>query len=533
MSLACASQSFRIETIAHGRAMIGVCACPGGGPATLADDLAAVAAFRPEAIVTLMSAQELRLLGRADLAEVLPGVAAQWHHLPLRVGAAPDARFKRLWAYAGHRLREVLRRGGRVLLHCDAGGARARWMAARLLVELGVPDAEAASRTQAPRLAATQQVGGGALVDHPLAGRMLGCLLGGALGDAFGYPVEFKAWAQIRETFGEAGLTEPSGPGGRLVVSDDTQMMLFTAEGLLGALAGGATLDAGQALARIRDAYLAWFRTQREEWSTGSTGLSQYRELWAVRAPGSTCLTALRAGGRGTPEAPVNDSKGSGALARVAPLGLLPAIGADEAFRLAHAAAALTHGHPAGRLSAAALASLLRDLLDDRPLTAALGRMESRLDQASGGQEVLAVVRAARALAAGDTPPRDAIAQLGQGWNGDEALAIGLFAALRAGSFEGALSLAANHDGDSDTTAAVAGQIWGAHCGVEVLPHGWIRRLDALEPLCDIAARLIACAASGEAQPAAPVRAEPLRALRYRPMAAAPGRAEDGARAAG
>jgi len=522
MSLACASQSFGIEAIAHGRATIGVCACPGGGSATLAQDLQAVAAFRPDAIVTLMSAQELRLLGRADLAEVLPDLTPQWHHIPLRVGAAPDARFKRLWAYAGHRLREILRRGGRVLLHCDAGGARARWMAARLLVELGVPDTEAAARTQAPRLAATQQVGGGALVDHPLAGRILGCLLGGALGDAFGYPVEFKSWAQIREKFGDAGLTEPQGAGGRLVASDDTQMALFTADGLLSAMTPGAPHDAAQLLARIREAYLAWFRTQREEWASGPTGLSQYRELWAVRAPGSTCLSALRAGARGTPEAPINDSKGSGALARVAPLGLLPAIGADEAFRLAHAAAALTHGHPAGRLSAAALASLLRDLLDDRPLTAALGRMESRLDGAGGGQEVLAAVRAARALAASDTPPRDAIASLGQGWTGDEALAIGLFAVLRAGSFADALRLAANHDGDSDTTAAVAGQVWGALCGVEVLDHGWIRRLDVLEPLCDVAARLIARAAAGE-DATEPVRAEPLQALRYRPMAARAG----------
>jgi len=529
MSLACASQSFRIEAIAHGRAVIGVSACPGAGAATLAEDLRAVAAFRPDAIVTLMSGQEMRLLGRADLVEVLPGLSPQWHHLPLRVGAAPDARFKRLWAYAGHRLREVLRRGGRVLLHCDNGGARARWMAARLLVELGVPDAEAATRTHAPRLAATQQVGGGALVDHPLAGRILGCLMGGALGDAFGYPAEFKSWAEIQEKFGAAGLAEP---GARLVVSDDTQMTLFTADGLLSAVAAGVPQDPAQVLARIRHAYLAWFRTQREEWASGPAGLGQYRELWAVRSPGSTCLSALRAGARGTPEAPINDSKGSGALARVAPLGLLPAIGADEAFDLAHGAAALTHGHPAGRLSAAAFASLLRDLLDDRPLTAALGRMEARLDKAAGGQEVLAAVRAARALAATDTPAREAIASLGQGWSGDEALAIGLYAALRAASFEEALRLAANHDGDSDTTAAVAGQVWGALCGVEVLAHGWIRRLDVLEPICDVAARMIACAAAGETQ-AVPARAEPLQALRYRPIATAAGRGDDGARAAG
>lgn len=513
MSLACAPQSFRIEAIAHGRAVIGVCACPGGGSAALADDLDAVAAFRPDAIVTLMSLQELRLLGRADLPEVLADLAPQWHHLALRVGAPPDARFKRLWTYAGHRLREILRRGGRVLIHCDAGGARARWMAARLLVELGVPDGEAATRCRAPRLAAAPPVAHPRPAAPPaLAGRILGCLFGGALGDAFGYPVEFKSWTEIREKFGETGLSQPHAPGGRLVVSDDTQMTLYTADGLLSGLAAGPGRDADQILARLRQAYLTWFRTQRDDWTSGP-GLEQYRELWAVRAPGSTCLSALRAGARGTPDAPINDSKGSGALTRVAPLGLLPAIGADEAFDLAHAAAALTHGHPVGRLSAAALASLLRDLLSETPLTAALGRMEVRLDRATGGQEVLKAVQTARALATTDTLPREAIAALGQGWTGGEALAIGLYAALRADSFEDALRLAANHDGDSDTTASIAGQIWGTLYGVDVLPQGWIRRLDVLEPLCDVATRLIAAASEG----LEPVRVQPLQALRYRP----------------
>lgn len=509
MSLACAPQSFRIEAFAHGQAIVGVSACPGGGAATLAEDLDVVSAFRPDAIVSLMSSQEFRLLGRADLPDVLPRLAPHWHHLPLRADAAPDARFKRLWVYAGHRLRAILRRGGRVLIHCDTGGARARWLAARLLAELGVPASEAAARARAPRLA-TAPVTVQAEA-HDLDGKILGCLLGGALGDAFGYPVEFRSWPQIQQAFGEAGLTEPQAVGGRLRVSDDTQMTLYTADGLLSAVSAGTPRDGDRIRARIRHAYLAWLRTQREEWTSSPTGLSQFPELWAVRAPGSTCLSALRAGARGTPSAPVNDSKGSGAVMRVAPLGLNPAIDPDEAFDLADAAAAITHGHAVARLSAAAFASLLRDMLADAPLDSALTRMEARLQKAEAAREILAAVRSARILAATDTAPRQAIAALGQGWSGEEALAIGLYAVLHANSFEGALRLAANHDGDSDTAASIAGQIWGTLHGVDVLPHDWIRRVDVLEPLCDVAGRLIACAA--EPQSAA---ARPLPTLRGR-----------------
>lgn len=525
MSLACAPQSFRIEAIAHGRAVVGVGACPGGGSASVEEDLEAVAAFRPDAIVTLMSAQELRLLGRADLPDLLSGLTPQWHHIPLRVGAPPDGRFERLWTYAGHRLRGVLRQGGKVLVHCDGGGPRSRWMASRLLAELGVPAAEAAARARAPRLATPRAspsrgaAAGPAVLEHRLAGKILGCLFGGALGDAFGFPVEFRSWTQIREKFGEDGLTQPQPQAGPLQVSDDTQMTLYTADGLLAAIGTEAVAKPDQVLGRIRHAYLAWFRTQREEWTSGPTGLSQYRELWAVRSPGSTCLSALRGGARGTPEAPINDSKGSGAVMRVAPLGLIPAIDADQAFGLAHAAAALTHGNAVARLSAAALASLLRDLLGEAPLAVALARMEARLQQATGGQAVLAAVQAARTVAASDTPPREAIAALGQGWNGEEALAIALYATLRAGSFEEALRLAANHDGDSDTTASIAGQVWGILHGIDALAQGWVRRLDVLDPLCDVAGRLIAAAAvSGGATE--PVDARPGSTLRYRPMSA-------------
>jgi ADP-ribosylglycohydrolase len=523
MTLACELPSFRIETISCGRASIGVCGCPGMGAQE--EDLEAMAAFRPDAIVTLLSPQELRLLNCAGLPARLTDLARQWHHLPLQPGAGgPDARFERLWIYAGQRLREVLRRGGRVLIHCDAD-PRARRIAARLLVELGVAADEAARRTRAPRAATRPGVASPPTAPrtgaaHDRAGRILGCLLGGALGDAFGYPLEFRSLAQISAAYGEAGLTEPLARDGRLRVSDDTQMTLFTADGLLAAMTAGSPEKPDRLLSRIRHAYLAWLRTQREEWTMGAADIRRYRELWATRAPGSTCLTALQAGARGTPTAPVNDSKGSGAVMRVAPLGLVPAIDADAAFRLADAAAALTHGHPNARLSAAAFASLLRDLLAETPLTAALARVEARLRHTADGHEVLEAIRAARALAASDTPARAAIAKLGEGWTGDEALAIGLYAALRADSFEEALHLAANHDGDSDTTAALAGQIWGTLYGVDVLVDAWVWRLDALEPICDVAGRLIANAASAEEETKAYEARTVSLSLRYRPAAA-------------
>ncbi len=46
--------------------------------------------------------------------------------------------------------------------------------------------------------------------------------------------MEFKSLHDIRQRFGENGIKSPVLHDGKLIVSDDTQMTLFTLEGLLG-----------------------------------------------------------------------------------------------------------------------------------------------------------------------------------------------------------------------------------------------------------------------------------------------------------
>ena len=86
-----------------------------------------------------------------------------------------------------------------------------------------------------------------------------------------------------------------------------------------------------------------------------------------------------------------------------------------------------------------------------------------------------------------------AVETLGGGWVGEEALAIALYAALSANSFVEALLIGANHSGDSDSTASIAGQLWGAMNGLGGIPHDWVTTLDILLPLLHLARQLIAC----------------------------------------
>lgn len=60
-----------------------------------------------------------------------------------------------------------------------------------------------------------------------------GCLVGGAAGDALGYPVEFLTEQAILARYGQEGITGYELKNGTAEISDDTQMTLFTATGLL------------------------------------------------------------------------------------------------------------------------------------------------------------------------------------------------------------------------------------------------------------------------------------------------------------
>ena len=75
-------------------------------------------------------------------------------------------------------------------------------------------------------------------------------------------------------------------------------------------------------------------------------------------------------------------------------------------------------------------------------------------------------------LANNSRPDLENIGHLGEGWTGEEALAIALYCAVRHfDNFERAMIAAVNHAGDSDSTGAVTGNILGASFGYEAIPQ--------------------------------------------------------------
>lgn len=297
--------------------------------------------------------------------------------------------------------------------------------------------------------------------------RFVACLVAGAAGDALGATVEFDRLRDIRGVFGDAGLT--GHPPGRMVrITDDTQMTLFTAEGLIRAEARARTEGVVDATDMVHRAYLRWLDTQGERSkSAGPRGwLVDEPLLRHRRAPGNTCLSALGSGRAGSPTHPVNDSKGCGGVMRVAPVGLVD----RSPFRLGGEVAALTHTHPSGYLPAAVLASMVAGVVRGQALPDALADARLHLPGWPGAAETEAALAAAVSLAGGGPPSPERLERLGEGWVGEEALAIAVYCVLAEPDVRRSLLLAVNHSGDSDSTGAIAGNLLGAMHGTAALP---------------------------------------------------------------
>lgn len=374
------------------------------------------------------------------------------------------------------------------------------------------------------------------LIKVDLRDRIRGSLIGGAAGDALGYPVEFMSRKQILAQYGSKGITAfDLASNGKALISDDTQMTLFTANGLLFGVTRFCThgiLGAGLK-DFVRYAYMDWYETQ-----TGVEDYYAYHYCWirdivelnVRRAPGNTCMSALY---NITHHKEVqNDSKGCGGVMRVAPVGLMAATDElvivkdwsgeevsrrrwekQEIVRLGGDCAELTHKHPLGYLPAAFLADLIYYIMmcDGKITFAVFEQFLHEIDadcrnEYKNPKEQKALdelrlliekaIRLARDLSVAD---EYAIPQLGEGWTGDEALAIALYCTMRhLDNFENAVIAAVNHDGDSDSTGAICGNIMGAIVGLNGIPNHFIQQLELNDLIIDLADDLLSGCIIGE-----------------------------------
>lgn len=327
-----------------------------------------------------------------------------------------------------------------------------------------------------------------------LSSRVVGSVVGLAVGDALGYPHEFRTVAQVRKELGPEGVTgflrlkDPrftrpfivgtDHPPGTF--TDDTQMSLALAEALLEA----RTNDVDVLMPVVGRRFVAWYFSEKND-----------------RSPGEATGIGCRALKDGAPwrEAGVATSKGCGANMRVAPIGLYYE-DLDDVVAVARAQSLLTHRHDAAVEGAAAAALLvalaLRGATPAEMHAEVVRRCAGRsadFDRVFGKVPRVLHEDPSRVLVAVEKDE----AALGEGWVAEEAVAAALWCVWRhPDDFRAAVLRAANTDGDSDSVACIAGGIAGARLGLEAIPAEWVRDVEDAAYLQDVGRRLAAARAS-------------------------------------
>ncbi len=334
--------------------------------------------------------------------------------------------------------------------------------------------------------------------------KIKGSMLGGAIGDALGFTVEFMSEDYIFSHYGENGITEYSLCDGVALISDDTQMSMFTADGLLNGQNYCQNPTVDQYVQSVYESYLNWLSTQEDDFVlpefVRKSDLLKYKELHSRRAPGHTCLSALRSGICGTFENKLNWSKGCGEVMRVAPVALyLSERNASKAMigETAARVAAITHSHELGYIPAAFFALLLDGFLKsgytENSISNALIETQNLFPESEQLNIFSELVKKAETLAYDEEifDDLDAIRELGEGWVAEETVAIAVYCTLKhKDSFEQAIIASVNHDGDSDSTGALTGNLIGALVGYKNIPRKYLDNLELKNALIDLSEKM-------------------------------------------
>lgn len=348
--------------------------------------------------------------------------------------------------------------------------------------------------------------------------RFQGVMIGLALGDAFGYPIELMDYESICERFEKLGCLDlaVSKRSGTALFTDDTQLSLFTADGLLWAHSAGADDGRVNYEDYIFLAYQVWLYTQTKTvagkeyaWlfdpsqNPYKLRLLKAKGLYKKRTADTKNIDALlkiRNMAYGTPENKINDNKDNGAVKRVAPIGLYFYNDTAKAFDMGCRAAAITHGSPVGYIAAGCYAAIIAEIVSGAEIEDAVHTVIELLGGVADGDILKRTLLYALELVNNEeVEPREAVKKMGYGFEAYEALAIAVYCAvLHYESPRYAIQLAANHDGASDTCASMTAAMMGAYYGVQGFPKGWPERLQYKNLISSMSEKLLKAVATSE-----------------------------------
>jgi len=293
-----------------------------------------------------------------------------------------------------------------------------------------------------------------------------GMLFGLAIGDALGAPTEFLTLGRIKTHYGYQGIQDLPDPA---LFTDDTQMTLAVTEALV--QAGDQDLET--IMDAVKHRFIQWAHSPENN-----------------RAPGRTCLNGIARMEEGIhwTKSGIARSKGCGSAMRAAPIGYVYQNDPKKLREVAHATGICTHGHPTADAACIGAAYLVKLALDQTPPQDMIPQLLA-FTQGISQEFDEAILKVPQCLEWEDE--EKALDSLGQGWIGEEAVALALYCFLRyPDDYKKTVLRGANTNGDSDSIACIAGAISGAWLGVDAIPKEWVGSIEKAEQLALLAERL-------------------------------------------
>jgi ADP-ribosylglycohydrolase len=287
--------------------------------------------------------------------------------------------------------------------------------------------------------------------------KLRGYLFGTACGDALGRSVEHLTLEQIKEKYGDKGISDvpPDSPW-----TDDTQLMLVIARSLL----RGAELEIPKLMDIISEELVLWL----DEPDLGA-GFTSKGAALKLKEGTHWSESSIR-------------SKTCGSLMRVGILGFIYWNNPEKLIQAALLSGRITHSHPvsdAASIAGAYAVKLALDGVEPQEM------YEPLLDLTNGiSPEFTAALAKAYEKANSGMKDENALKEIGEGWYADETFALAYFCTLRyPNDYRKAVQIAVNITGDSDSVGSVAGGILGAKLGIGAIPISWIQALKEQEKL--------------------------------------------------
>ena len=326
-----------------------------------------------------------------------------------------------------------------------------------------------------------------------------GCLLGMAVGDAMGCPIDKKTWDEICEDYGPNGLLGYDLVNGSAEITSYTQLAAYISNGLmLGAIRGNPDNYGKFLILGLRE----WAKSQQVRTEEKIfCWLSHLPHMRRRNCMDTRMLDALNRDMLGSPDKPIFRSDNPCALTAAVPVALIydpEKMAARQVGALAAQAVACTHGDPetflAGAFLAYSIAAILRspDLPLSKLYAVALDAVQAQYGEVYDETDILCsrIQKAMALTREAELTPLASMSVLAC-TTAAECVAGAVYATMiHSANFDEAMIAAVNHSGRSAAVGALTGAILGAKLGAEALPEFYLESLEVADTLRELATDL-------------------------------------------